>query len=113
MKKVCVDFDNTLARTVRFPYHLRITWLNRLVWKYVRHLKRRGYVVILNTLRHDEALEFAVGFCEAQDIPIDYVNENYPPDVLFWGHDSRKIGCDLNIDDRNVGLLGWLLRTFG
>ncbi len=50
--------------------------------------------------------------CKRHNIPIDYVNENYPPDVMRWG-ESRKIGCQLSIDDTQIGLLGFLLRRFG
>lgn len=87
--------------------------MNKLVAWYVRRKKKQGWIIILNTLREkDKGLDDAVEACRKHNIPIDYVNENYPPDVERWG-ESRKIACNRSIDDTNIGLTGWLLRRFG
>lgn len=112
-KKVAVDFDNTLFHTEGFPNVGKQRFVNRIVASYIRHLHRRGWIVILNTMREPgKGLEEAIAACAAFHIPINYVNENYPPDVQTYG-ESRKIGCQLSIDDTQVGLIGWILRHFG
>ena len=113
VKIICVDFDNTLFHTDNFPTIGKQRIANKIVARYIRKKKAQGHVIVLNTLReYGKGLEEAVQACNDYNIPIDYINENYPPDVACWG-DSRKIGCDINIDDRNIGLIGFLLRVFG
>lgn len=109
-----VDFDNTICRTkYSFPACGKPTILNRVVWLYVRHKKKQGWIIILNTLREPyKHLDDAIQLCNKHNIPIDYVNQNVPSEVEKWG-DSRKIACDLQLDDKNIGLIGWLLRKFG
>ena len=112
-KILCVDFDKTLAHPVKFPYELKATWMNKLVWRYVRMMKRRGYTIVLNTLRENgKGLRYAVNYCKENNIPIDYANENLPSEIELWG-ESRKLACRYSIDDTQVGIIGWLLRTFG
>ncbi len=112
-KILCVDFDKTLAHPVQFPYIMRATFMNKVIWRYVRFMKRRGYTITLNTMReHGKGLQVAIDFCEEHNIPIDRVNENLPEEIAIWG-ESRKIACKYSIDDTQVGLIGWLLRRFG
>ena len=112
-KKLVVDFDNTLFHTHQFPEVGPQRFLNKLVASFVRRKKRLGWVILLNTMRSPgRGLEEAVEACHRHRIPIDFVNENYPPDENYWGY-SRKISGTLNIDDRNIGLIGWCLRHFG
>ena len=111
--KLAVDFDHTLFRTTDFPKVGKQTFINKIVASYVRRKKKQGWIIILNTMReYGKGLEEAIEACKVHDIPIDYINENYPPDVDLWG-DSRKVGATIYIDDRNIGLIGWLLRRFG
>jgi len=114
VKRICVDFDNTLFHTSKdFPKVGKQRLANKLVAWYIRRKKRQGHIIVLNTLReYGKGLEEAMEACRKYGIPIDYVNENLPDSIAFWG-DSRKIGCDINIDDKNVGLIGWILRVFG
>lgn len=113
MKKLSVDFDNTLFHTDNYPNVGKQRLMNKLVACYVRRKKKQGWIIILNTMRGpDKGLEAAKAACEAYNIPIDYYNENYPPDIEKYG-ESRKIGAQLSIDDTQIGLIGWLLRTLG
>ena len=113
MKKLAVDFDNTLFHTDNFPNVGKQRLMNKLVAAYVRKKHRQGWVVILNTMREPgKGLECAKSACKAYGIPIDYYNENYPPHVEKYG-ESRKIGATISIDDTQIGLIGWLLRRFG
>lgn len=113
MKKLVVDFDNTLFTTQEFPLVGRQRLINKLVASYVRLKKRQGWLIILSTMREKgKGLEAAIEACQQHNIPVDFYNENYPPDVATYG-ESRKIGATRSIDDTQVGLIGWLLRRFG
>lgn len=111
--KLAVDFDNTLFHSIEFPMKSKQRFINKIVAWYVRRKDKQGWIIILNTMREPgKGLNEAIDLCNEYNIPIDYVNENYPPDVKKWG-DSRKIGVDLSIDDTQIGLIGFLLRSFG
>jgi len=114
VKRICVDFDNTLFHTSKnFPIVGKQRLVNKLVAWYIRRKKRQGNIIMLNTLReYGKGLEEAIEACNKHNIPIDYVNENLPDCIAFWG-DSRKLGCDINIDDKNIGLIGAILRRWG
>jgi len=112
MNKLVVDFDSTLCHT-DFPIIHGQNLVNKLVSAYVRYKRKQGWVIILNTMReYGKGLEEALLACEEFNIPIDYYNENCHADIEKWG-DSRKIDATLNIDDRNIGFIGFLLRKFG
>lgn len=113
MKKLVIDFDCTLFSPGKvWPEVGKQKWIHKLVTSYVRRKKKQGWVVILNTLReYGKGLEEAIEACKTHNIPIDLVNENYQPDIDTWG-ESRKIGATRSIDDTQVGLIGWALRTF-
>lgn len=111
--KLVVDFDKTLFSLHNFPDIGPQKLIHKLVAAYVRRKKRQGWIIILNTMREPEkGLQAAIDACKAHNIPIDYANENYPPDIEKYG-ESRKIGATRSIDDTQVGLIGWLLRRFG
>lgn len=114
VKRICVDFDNTLFHTSKdFPKVGKQRLANKLVAWYIRRKRKQGYLITLNTLReYGKGLEEAVEACHKYDIPIDYINENLPDSIAIWG-DSRKLECNINIDDKNLGLIGWFLRVFG
>ncbi len=111
-KKLVVDFDDTLFSGKLYPKVGKQKLIHKLVASYVRYKHKKGWVVILNTLREKgKGLEEAIKACELHNIPIDLYNENYKPDIERWG-ESRKIGATLSIDDTQVGLIGFLLRMF-
>lgn len=109
--KITVDFDGTLCLTA-FPDVGRRMLVHRLIARYLKYKQRRGWVVILNTLRNDDngTLAPALAALKEWGVDVDYVNENYPPDVELYGVDPRKIGSQLNIDNNNIGLIGAILR---
>ena len=110
---LAVDFDSTIAHVIHFPDNMGVTFVNKLVHAYIRYKKRKGWVIILNTLREPhKGLPEALEFCKQHNIPIDYVNENVPEEVELWG-DSRKISARRTLDDTAIGFIGWMLRTFG
>ncbi|NLD49637.1 MAG: hypothetical protein GX660_21020 [Clostridiaceae bacterium] len=112
--KLTVDFDGTLFSThPDFPKIGKQKLIHKLVACYIRYKHKRGWIIILNTMRENgKGLEEAIQACEDYNIPIDLYNENFMPDIIRWG-ESRKIGAQLSIDDTQVGFIGWLLRRFG
>ena len=58
-KILAVDFDNTLFHLNSFPEDSSIRFGNRIVHRYIRRKKRQGWHIVLNTCRHDAALEYA------------------------------------------------------
>lgn len=60
-----------------------------------------GDKLILWTCREGDALQMAVDWCEEQGLYFDAVNANLPDVIAFFGNDSRKISCDLYIDDKS------------
>jgi len=113
MKKLVVDCDGTLfSYSKKWPEIGEHRWIHKIVAHYVRYKKKQGWITILNTMREPyKGLELAKEACIKYNIPIDLYNENYKPDIEKWG-ESRKIGATVNIDDMNIGLIGFLLRTF-
>lgn len=116
-KKIAVDFDGTLCKEA-YPYVGKRLLIHKLVAKYIRYKKKKGYTIILNTLRDhnnhiygSDLLKQAIEACKRWNVPIDLVNDNLESATEKWGY-SRKIGADLYIDDRNIGFIGWLLRKF-
>ena len=109
--KLSIDFDGTLCCTA-YPNIGKRKLIHKLIGHYVRYKYNKGWIVIVNTLREYEnnTLEQALNAMANWSIPWHYVNENYPPDTEKYGVDSRKIGAQLNIDDKNIGFFGWLLR---
>lgn len=112
-KRLAVDFDMTLFHVLSFPHESSVTWLNRIVHWYVRHKKKQGWFIIINTCREEgKGLDMVRAMCELYKIPYDLINEQEPNAVAMWG-ESRKIACDISIDDTQIGAIGWLLRHFG
>lgn len=109
-KKLSVDFDGTLTSFGRFPQPGKPKFIHKVVAFYVRRMRARGYIIILNTMREKgKGLEEALDFMKENNIPFNFVNENTWVDKEKWG-DSKKICCTKSIDDTQVGLLGFLLR---
>jgi len=109
---IAVDFDGTLtAASPKFPLPGEQKWIHKLILRWVKKHQKRGSIIILNTLREYEkgSLQPAVEWCTSRDFHPNYINENSADLIEIWG-DSRKIAADIYIDDRNIGLLGWLLR---
>jgi len=94
---LAVDFDGTLVEN---------DWPNigkpkEHIARYVRHLKYKGWKIILWTCRVDSALQAAVDFCRKElRIEFDAVNDNLPEDVIKYGSNSRKIHATKYLDDK-------------
>lgn len=100
---VGVDFDGTICQEGYFPdIGPEIPGaIETLKW-----LNSHGVNIILYTMRsHDEdrdTLQEAIDFLKSRGVYLWAAN--YNPDQQKWAPNSRKIYCDLYIDDRNIGI---------
>lgn len=102
-KIIAVDFDGTIVEH-RYP---EIGKEMMFAFATLKALKKKGHKLILWTFRDGERLEDAVIFCKENGIEFYAVNQNYP-DEKYDLSISRKINCDVFIDDRNIGgFIGW------
>lgn len=116
---IAVDFDGTLCACGLYPYKLKIYWIHRLVAKWLKKHQKRGTILILNTLRDKNneldngvALFYAIQFCNNHhDLKFNFWNENIKKETEKHGY-ARKISATRYIDDRNVGLIGSVLRHY-
>ncbi len=103
MQRVAVDFDGTIVEN-KYP---QIGEPLLFAFETLQELQKRGFILILWTVRSGQLLDEAVAFCLMNGIEFYAVNRNHPEE-----HDcdyfSRKLDVDVYIDDRNLGgFPGW------
>ncbi len=91
-----VDFDGTLS----FGEWPSVGPANKPLIDFLLRRQMVGDKLILWTCRDGRALSDAVEFCKRQGLIFDAVNDNLPETVEKYGSNSRKITCDVYIDDR-------------
>ena len=91
-----VDFDGTLSMG-EWP---AVGPANNGLFDFLKKKQRQGDKLILWTCRAGEALSDAVEFCKDNGLEFDAVNDNLPEIVEKYGSNSRKITCDVYLDDR-------------
>ena len=96
---LAVDFDGTLS----FGEWPAVGPANYALIEYLKSRQMLGDKLILWTCRAGEALADAVDFCSDNGLEFDAINDNLPEITEKYGNNSRKISCDLYIDDRAVG----------
>lgn len=96
--KIAVDFDGTIVEH-EYP---AIGKIRPFAFQTLKMLQAKGHLLVLWTYRSGRYLDEAVEFCRENGIEFYAVNANYP-DEVFDEAKSRKIDCELYIDDRNVG----------
>ncbi|WP_458459417.1 hypothetical protein [Pseudobutyrivibrio sp.] len=97
-KIIAVDFDNTLC----FSSWPDLGEPNIPLIRYLRQEQLSGSKIILWTCRAGKQLADATAWCKTQGLTFDAVNDNLPEIIELYGHNSRKITCDVYIDDRNL-----------
>jgi hypothetical protein len=97
---IAVDFDNTLC----FSNWPELGEPNLPLISYLQQQKSSGSKIILWTCRAGKPLEDALIWCEHQGLSFDAINDNLPEIIELYGNNSRKITCDIYIDDRNMKL---------
>lgn len=96
-KIIAIDFDGTLCHG-NWP---GVGEPNRKLIDELLNLQRRGSKLILWTCREGEALCNAVEWCKGFNLVFDAINDNLPEIKEKYGSNSRKISCDIYIDDRS------------
>ena len=91
-----VDFDGTLSMG-QWP---EVGPANTRLLRYLLDKQRHGDKLILWTCRAGEPLDKAVEFCKENGLIFDAINDNLPETIEKYGSNSRKITCDVYIDDR-------------
>lgn len=105
-KLIAIDFDGTItSRDDRKPGNLPEPRKNAI--SVINQWYEEGYIITINTLRGEpgqmnewerEAREYLTKY----GIPFHYFNENAPDRIQAY-YNSRKIGADIYIDDKNLG----------
>ena len=95
---VGVDFDGTLV-VHSYP---EIGEADHDMLRIIKHLKGSGHHLILITNREGKELLEAVEWCRVHGIEFDAVNDNLPHIQESWRINTRKIYCDLFIDDKAI-----------
>lgn len=104
-----VDFDNTCF-TEDYP---RIGKPIDGAKDTINWLYDMGHTIIINSCREGIYMEEAVSALNRHGFKWHYFNTNDPDRVEHYGWDSRKIGCDIQIDDRDIhvksngGVVNW------
>lgn len=95
---LAVDFDGTLS----FGKWPEVGPGNIGLIDFLKKRKSIGDKMILWTCREGEDLQRAVDWCIDNGLEFDAVNDNLPEVVEMYGSNSRKVSCDLYIDDRAI-----------
>lgn len=100
---IAIDFDGTIVDDA-YP---EVGKPKIFAFDTMKRLQDEGHRLILWTYRHGTKLDEAVAFCAANGVEFYAINNTFPSEE-FEGKESRKIGADVFIDDRNIGgFLGW------
>lgn len=92
-----VDFDDTIVEGL-FP---GIGKPNPGAAEVLQELTKKGYRLILNTMRTGKELNEAIVYCNASYINFWGINEN--PEQHKWAPDSKKIFAHVYIDNAGLG----------
>lgn len=92
-----VDFDGMLCHG-NWP---GVGEPNRKLIDKLLKLQREGNKIILLTCMEGDALYKAIEWCKEFNLVFDAINDNLPEMKELYGNNSRKISCDICIDDRN------------
>lgn len=110
---IAIDFDNTIVKTVVNDVDVKIKRLKFLAKTVINNLYDSGHIIIINTLRENgkkpnpKILTEAKKYLKEKGIKYHLINKNYKKNINKW-YDSRKIACDISIDDRNIiPLVSW------
>ena len=91
-----VDFDGTLSMG-EWP---EVGPANTNLFDFLIRKQMQGDKMILWTCRAGKPLQEAVDFCRDNGLVFDAVNDNLPETIEKYGSNSRKITCDVYLDDR-------------
>jgi hypothetical protein len=96
---IAVDFDGTIVEhaypKIGKPIPFALNVLKKLQ-------QEEHHTLVMWTMREGKLLQEAIDYCEKNGLKFYAYNKNYPEEEFLAG-DSRKIGADIYIDDRNIG----------
>lgn len=96
---IAVDFDGTIVEhaypKIGKPIPFALDVLKRLQ-------NEEHHLLILWTVRSGVLLDEAIEYCKSNGLEFYAINKSFPEEK-WTVLDSRKINCDLYIDDRNLG----------
>lgn len=95
-KIIGVDFDGTLCAS-KWP---KLGQPNSILIDNLKKIREEGNKLILWTCREGELLDDAVNWCKSFGLEFDAINDNLPEVISMYGNNSRKISCDIYLDDR-------------
>jgi len=91
-----LDFDHTCVRSEKYPDYYE----NPHCAVVLRKLQKKGYKLILITMREGKFLDDALEWFKKHGIELYGINDN--PDQHTWTT-ARKVFVNWFIDDRNLG----------
>jgi len=97
--RLAIDFDGTIVEH-KYP---EIGEIKLFAFETLRELQKQGHQLILWTYRYGKELEDAVEFCRKNGLEFYAINKSFPEEQFDESNASRKIDCDMFIDDRNLG----------
>ncbi|GHU70967.1 hypothetical protein FACS189413_12050 [Bacteroidia bacterium] len=101
---IAVDFDGTIVEHAYPKIGKPIPFALEVLKKLQRE---EHHKLLMWTMREGKLLQEAIDYCESNGLKFYAYNKNYPEEEFKEG-DSRKLGADIYIDDRNIGgLLDW------
>ena len=92
---IALDFDGTLCDS----HYPNLGDEIKPICDFIRSIQDFDVVIVLNTCRTGKALADALKWCDEHNIKYTYFNGNDPHRIITWGADSRKISCDMLIDN--------------
>ncbi|WP_026511684.1 MULTISPECIES: hypothetical protein [unclassified Butyrivibrio] len=98
-----IDFDGTLS----FGIWPEVGPANKVLIDFLIRKQNEGDKLILWTCRAGEPLAKAIEFCRENGLNFDAINDNLPEIVEKYGSNSRKITCDVYIDDRACNIFSY------
>ena len=101
---IAVDFDGTIVKPA-WPEIGKLKFGAKWVLRWARN---RGHKLILWTCREHEGLAQADKFLWQNNMGTWFrtYNRSLPETIAHFGNDSRKIGFDIQIDDK-AGFIFW------
>jgi hypothetical protein len=100
---IAVDFDGTIVEHAYPEVGREMLFATETL----KALQEKGHKLILWTFRDGKFLEDAVDFCRQRGVEFYAINKSFPEEEFDLSL-SRKIQCDIFIDDRNLGgFPGW------
>ena len=103
-KIIAIDFDGTIAADA-YP---GIGDMLPRASEVINSLYDNDFIIVIWTCRQGALQHDAEKWLFDHGIKYHYFNANIPGQTTKYGYDSRKIGADVFIDDRNLGgFPGW------